>query len=615
MKNSSLITILLCIVFCLSTHAQDVYGPLPTKQQIKLQDMEMYAFIHYSLNTYTDQEWGFGNEDPKLFNPKNLDTRQWVRTCKNAGMKGIIFTAKHHCVFCMWPSEYTEYSVKNSPWKNGQGDVVRELADACKKEGLRFAVYLSPWDRNHAEYGRKEYVTYFRNQLRELLTNYGDVFEVWFDGANGGNGWYGGANETRTIDRLTYYEWDDTYTMIRELQPGCVIWNDGANRRGDLRWVGTEAGNIGQRNWSMMSSTKDPEWGDLHYGMEDGDVWCPGETNTSIRPGWFYHATEDGHVKSLSKLMDTYYKSVGRNSTLLLNFPIMPNGLISPIDSIRGTVFANMVREIFDHDLAKGIKPKKEGNTFTLNFKRPTTFNRFMVCEDIRRGQQVKKFTLEAFVDGEWKALQDELADWGDGLETIGRKRIICFPEVTATRLRMTITDVKKTLSPSLHLNGEGDSQISHPDGSPLALTGERSGERVFITRMGVFHAPKLTADIPNSGEKFSSKLNIAMVGSNDSPSRSIMIDLEGTKKVKGFRYLPPQGQGAKGIITRYSFWAMMDNEWKRISEGEFSNIVNNPIWQSVSINPINSGLLRIDAESMNAGERAAYEDIEILTE
>ena len=565
-----------------------VVGPTPSKEQIALQDMEMYAFLHYSLNTYTDQEWGFGNEDPGLFNPTNLDTRQWVRTCKAAGMKGVIFTAKHHCGFCMWPSQYTDYSVKSSPWKDGKGDVVRELADACREYGLKFAVYLSPWDRNHPEYGRPEYVTYFRYQLSELLTNYGDVFEVWFDGANGGNGWYGGANETRKIDRLTYYQWDETYDMIRRLQPHCVIWNDGANRRGDLRWVGTEAGNIGQRNWSMMSSTKDPEYGDLHFGMEDGDVWCPGETNTSIRPGWFYHTTEDGHVKSLSKLMDTYYKSVGRNSTLLLNFPIMPNGLISPIDSLRGTAFANMVHDIFDHDLAKGIKPRREGdNTFILNFKRPTTFNRFMAQEDIRRGQRVKAFKLEACVDGAWIPLKDELADSGDGLETIGRKRIICFPEVTATRLRLTITDTKKGIA----------------------------RESIHITRMGVFHAPKLTSDIPNSGEKFSSKLNIFMVGSNDSPSRSIMIDLEGTKRVKGFRYLPPQGQGAKGIITRYSFWAMMKGEWKRLSEGEFSNIVNNPIWQSVSIAPINATLLRIDAESLNAGKRAEYEDIEIIME
>lgn len=568
--------------------AQNVVNPMPSEDQIELQDMEMYAFLHYSLNTYTDQEWGFGNEDVSLFNPSSLDTRQWVRTCKAAGMKGVIFTAKHHCGFCMWPSDYTDYSVKFSPWKDGKGDVVRELADACREYGLKFAVYLSPWDRNHPDYGHPEYVSYFRNQLRELLTNYGDVFEVWFDGANGGNGWYGGADETRTIDRLTYYQWDETYAMIRDLQPHCVIWNDGANRRGDLRWVGTEAGNIGHRNWSMMSSSKDPEWGDLHYGMEDGDVWCPGETNTSIRPGWFYHTTEDAHVKSLSKLMATYYKSVGRNSTLLLNFPIMPNGLISPIDSVRGTVFANMVHEIFDHDLAKDIKILKENdNTFTLNFVQPATFNRFMACEDISQGQRVKKFALEALVDGKWVSLQDELADWGDGLETIGRKRIICFPEVTASSVRLTVEDVR----------------------APYSVND------ALISRMGVFCAPKLTPDILNSGEKFSSSLNIFMVGSNDSPSRSIMIDLEGVHKVKGFRYLPPQDQNAKGIITRYSFWAMVDNEWKRISDGEFSNIVNNPIWQSVSISPVNASLLRIDAESMNAGERAAYEDIEILTE
>ncbi|MDE7117374.1 MAG: alpha-L-fucosidase, partial [Bacteroidaceae bacterium] len=199
-------------------------GPVPSENQLKWQDMEMYAFIHFSLNTYTDQEWGFGDEKPELFNPSRLDAKQWARVCKEAGMSGIIFTAKHHCGFCMWPSAYTEYSVKNAPWRGGKGDVVKEIADACREEGLKFAVYLSPWDRNHPEYGRSEYVTYFRNQLEELLTNYGDVFEVWFDGANGGDGWYGGANETRNIDRTTYYQWPETYAMIRRLQPQCLIW-------------------------------------------------------------------------------------------------------------------------------------------------------------------------------------------------------------------------------------------------------------------------------------------------------------------------------------------------------------------------------------------------------
>ena len=327
-------------------------GPVPTDNQLRWQDMEMYAFIHYSLNTYTDQEWGFGNEALELFNPSDLDCRQWARVCKQAGMKGIIFTAKHHCGFCMWPSEYTEYSVKNTPWKNGKGDVVRELADACREEGLEFAVYLSPWDRNHPEYGRPAYVTYFRNQLRELLTNYGEIFEVWFDGANGGDGWYGGANETRKIDRTTYYEWPETYKMIRELQPKCLIWNDGSDR-GDLRWVGTEAGNVGETNWSLLNKDGEVTWPMLHYGLENGDSWVPGETNTSIRPGWFYHDTENEHVKSLSKLMDTYYKSVGRNSTLLLNFPIAPNGRIHPNDSLRGIAFKKMIDEVFKTDLAK----------------------------------------------------------------------------------------------------------------------------------------------------------------------------------------------------------------------------------------------------------------------
>ena len=568
----------------LFTFAQKVLEPIPTKDQLALQDMEMYAFLHYSLNTYTDQEWGFGDEDPALFNPSNLDTRQWVKTCKAAGMKGIIFTAKHHCGFCMWPSEYTDYSVKSAPWKDGKGDVVAELAEACREEGLKFAVYLSPWDRNHPKYGKPEYVTYFRNQLRELLTNYGDIYEVWFDGANGGNGWYGGANETRQIDRLTYYDWGPTYDMIRELQPHCIIWNDGADRRGDLRWVGTEAGNIGHRNWSKMSSTKDPEWGDLHYGMEDGDVWCPGETNTSIRPGWFYHTSEDAHVKSLSKLMDTYYKSVGRNSTLLLNFPIMPNGLISPIDSARGAAFNKMVHEVFDHDLAENIKPKNEGDSiYTLTFKTPTTFNRFMACENIALGQRVKKFALDALVDGEWQPLQDELADWDDGLETIGRKRIICFPTVTATQLRMTITDTKA---------------------------------RPVISRMGVFLAPELTADIPDAGEKKSSGYNIFFPGMEVNGVKSMFIDLGETKHVSGFNFLPDQ-EHREGMPLEYCLLGSNDGgqSWAELSEGEFSNIVNNPIWQKLTFAPQDAKLLRLDCPRISAGSSIFYDDLEVVFE
>jgi alpha-L-fucosidase len=577
-----------CLLLALNAAAQTApFGPVPTENQLRWQDMDMYAFIHYSLNTYTDQEWGFGNEDPQLFNPSDLDCRQWARVCKQAGMKGIIFTAKHHCGFCMWPSSYTEYSVKNAPWKNGKGDVVRELADACREEGLKFAVYLSPWDRNHADYGRPEYVTYFRNQLRELLTQYGDIFEVWFDGANGGDGWYGGANETRRIDGRTYYGWAETFRMIRELQPGAVIWNDGGDR-GDLRWVGTEAGNVGETNWSLMPATGDTPWHMLHYGVENGDVWCPGETNTSIRPGWFYHETENEHVKSLSKLMDTYYKSVGRNSTLLLNFPIAPNGRIHPTDSLRGIAFKKMIDEVFVNgsvefrvdsvEFATAF-PAEEGTAvanstlYTLNFKQPTAMNRFVAEEDIALGQRVKNFSLEAEVDGKWVPLRDMLVENGDGLTTIGHRRIVCFPTVQATKLRFTITDSKA---------------------APV------------IKRLGVYLAPELTADIPDSGEKKSSALHIFF-----SSPRQMMVDWDTEQTFTTFRYLPPQNT-RDGLITHYTLWASTDwAHWTKLASGEFSNIVNNPIWQTIKFPATKARILKLDADRLAEGERMGYGDVD----
>ena len=568
-------TVILCsAALAISAQSHQPCGPVPTENQLRWQDMEMYAFIHYSLNTYTDEEWGFGNEPLELFNPSDLDCRQWARVCKQAGMKGIIFTAKHHCGFCMWPSKYTEYSVKNTPWKQGRGDVVRELADACREEGLKFAVYLSPWDRNHADYGKPEYITYFRNQLRELLTEYGDIFEVWFDGANGGDGWYGGANETRKIDGKTYYQWAETFRMIRELQPNAVIWNDGGDR-GDLRWVGTEAGNVGETNWSLMPGKGDTPWHMLHYGVETGDVWCPGETNTSIRPGWFYHETENEHVKSLSKLMDTYYKSVGRNSTLLLNFPIAPNGRIHPNDSLRGIAFKKMIDEVFSKRLE--VSGERLENGYMLNFGKPTAFNRFVAEEDIRYGQRVKKFSLEAEVDGKWVPLKDELVENGDGLTTIGHRRIICFPTVTATRLRFTILDSKC---------------------EPI------------IKRTDVYLAPELTPDIPDAGEKLSSNLHIFFI----SP-RQMIIDWDSEQTITSFRYLPPQ-DSRNGTVTHYTLWASSDwNKWTKLASGEFSNIVNNPIWQTIKFAPVKAKILRLDADRLGEGERMGYGDIEVVTE
>jgi alpha-L-fucosidase len=461
--------ILCCIVLspgCKQAEPPASFGPVPTENQMRWQEMEYYAFLHFSLNTYTDQGWGYGNEDVNLFNPVELDCRQWARICKEAGMKGIIITVKHHCGFCLWPSAYTEYSVRNAPWRDGKGDVVRELAEACREYGLKMGVYLSPWDRNHPDYGKPGYITYFRNQLTELLTQYGPIFEVWFDGANGGSGWYGGADETRTIDRTTYYDWSNTYKLIRKLQPDIVIWNDGGDR-GDLRWVGTEGGLVGETNWSLLNATGEVEWGMLHYGLENGDAWVPAEVNTSIRPEWFYHPAEDAMVKSVPRLMETYYNSIGRNATLLLNFPIMPNGLIHENDEQAALGFASAVKEAFAVNLAENAKAmasnvrgraKKYGESkaldgnsdtywatddevrkasFTIDFGEPATFNRFLVQEYIPLGQRVKSFTVEALVDGEWKEVASAT--------TIGYKRILRFPTVESPQLRFSITGSKSS--------------------------------------------------------------------------------------------------------------------------------------------------------------------------
>ena len=442
------------------------YGPVPTERQMNWQEMEYYAFIHFSMNTFTDIEWGYGDKDPALFNPTELDTRQWAKVIKEAGMKGVILTAKHHDGFSLWPSEYTEYSVKNSPWKNGKGDLLKELSEACKEYDLKFGVYLSPWDRNHPDYGKPEYITYFRNQLKELLTNYGDVFEVWFDGANGGSGYYGGANENRSVDRKTYYDWENTYKLVRELQPNAMLFSDAGP---DTRWCGTEEGWVGETNWSTLNRDEVwpgfPDYHELRYGHEDGTHWVPAEVDVSIRPGWFYHQSEDHKVKTLPEMLDIYYNSVGRNATLLLNFPVDPRGLIHESDVERVMELAKSLEADFKDDLAKKATvaaSQVRGNakkynadkltdgdkdtywatddtvtdaTVTLDFGEPTEFNRFLIQEYIPLGQRVQEFSVEAFVDGSWKELAKAT--------TIGYKRILRLPTVKATKLRVHIKQSK----------------------------------------------------------------------------------------------------------------------------------------------------------------------------
>ncbi|MDP5171533.1 MAG: alpha-L-fucosidase, partial [Bacteroidia bacterium] len=328
--------------------------PAPSAKQLAWHELEQYAFIHFTTNTFTDKEWGFGDEPETVFNPSQLDARQWARIVKMAGLKGIILTTKHHDGFCLWPSEYTEHSIKNSPFRNGKGDLVREVSEACKEYGLKFGVYLSPWDRNHADYGSPAYVDYYRKQLRELFTHYGPIFEMWFDGANGGDGYYGGANEARKIDGSTYYDWPTTLALVREMEPNVLFFSDAGP---DIRWVGNEKGIAGPTNWNAI--TPDTLFAGkagieslLNSGSEDGTHWIPAEVDVSIRPGWFYHQAQDSLVKTPEDLFRIYLSSVGRGSNLLLNLPPDRRGLIHERDSASLMGWKALIDQAFAHNLA-----------------------------------------------------------------------------------------------------------------------------------------------------------------------------------------------------------------------------------------------------------------------
>lgn len=556
-------------------NAPKPFGPLPTQKQIDWQEMEFYAFVHFSLNTFTNKEWGYGDESPELFNPSQLDVRQWARVVKEAGMKGIILVAKHHDGFCLWPSAYTERSVKNSPWENGKGDLVKELAAACKEYDLKLGLYLSPWDRNHPQYGKPEYVTYFRNQLKELLTNYGDVFEMWFDGANGGDGYYGGANETRKINSLTYYNWDETYKLIYDIAPKTLVWGVGPS---EARWIGNEEGRAGKTNWSLLRQ-KDELAGKVHYsefmsGHEDGEKWVPGEADVSIRPGWFYHSVEDDKVRSLDEMVDIYYESIGRNATLLLNLPVDTRGLVHENDEARLKELVATIKADFKKELLAGTQvqasnirandsnfgPKNviDGNkntywatddkvkqaTVEFTFKKPTAINRVLLQEYIKLGQRVKAFSVEAKVDGQWKTIANET--------TIGYKRILRLDRVTASALRINILDAKAGFvisaieaynaptfvkEPQILRDKNGLVTIKSEEGNAVyySLDGKNPSEKstLYKTPFVYNKAVEIKAISRNTKEKINSAVKTAKYGVSKEKWRVISISSGDNKSVE----------------------------------------------------------------------------------
>ncbi len=407
--------------------------PTPSRPQLDWQRDELAMFLHFGVNTFTDREWGDGSEDPVIFAPRALDARQWARSARAAGFRTMILTAKHHDGFCLWPTRTTDHSVARSTWRDGKGDVVRELVDACRAEGLKAGVYLSPWDRNAPAYGDSpRYNEMYRAQLTELLTQYGPIQEVWFDGANGE-----GPNGKRQV-----YDWPRVWQLVRQLQSNAVMFSDAGP---DVRWIGNENGSAGETNWSTVDPAVVPYPGAsgdaatrmLQQGDPAGSVWRPGETDVSIRPGWFYHPADDVNVKSVDRLVALYFSSVGRNSKLLLNVPPTREGLLHATDVARLAGMRTTLDGLFTRDVAAGHRMtwKVSGRTATgeLDLGHATSIGIVDLAEDIMHGQVVARYAVEGSDGGSWRTLSRGT--------TIGYRKLDRFAPVTARHIRLRIDD------------------------------------------------------------------------------------------------------------------------------------------------------------------------------
>lgn len=621
------------------------YGAIPSQKQIDWQKMEYYMFIHFGPNTFTDVEWGNGKEDPKVFNPSDLNCRQWAATAKAAGMKGIILTVKHHDGFCLWPSKYSKYTVRESLWKDGKGDVLKELSEACKEYGLKLGVYLSPWDRNHPDYGTPEYNQVFANTLAEIHDNYGDIFEQWFDGANGDES-HGGKKQM--------YDWPLFYKTVYDRHPNAMIFSDIGP---DCRWMGNERGIAGETNWSKLNiegfgpGIDAPPSDTLNMGNVEGLNWIPAEVDVSIRPGWFYSPSTDDKVKSVEQLMDIYYTSVGRNANLLLNVPADRSGKIHPNDSTRLMEFRRALDNEFVTNLAKGAKIKSsesrngfgasnllddDYNTYwatndsvtsaslEIDLKNIEVFNRIVLQEYIPLGQRVAEFDVEYWDNGknDWQPLVSAT--------TIGYKRILRFPTISSSKMRINI---RKSLACPVLNNVEiykSPEQLSVPtinrskdgmvtincksndpaifytlDGSNPTVSSNRYTQPFSLVDGGIV---KAIAAVDN-GNKMSEivtvdfdlapiKWKIEFSGTNEveksidgNPSsaininknESLVIDMGESVDLKGFSYTPVRSTTAPNIV-KYNFYVSADGKkWEQVEKnGVFNNIKNNPIKQDI---------------------------------
>ena len=595
------------------------HGATPTEPQVHWQRMEYYAFTHFGLNTFTGREWGYGDESAELFNPTKFDADAIVKAFKDGGMSGMIYTAKHHDGWCSWPTKTTEHSIRKSPWKKGKGDVVKEFAAACKKHGIKFGTYLSPWDRNHPEYGRDGYIKAYYGQIEELLTNYGDIFEIWFDGANGGDGYYGGAREHRNTPGGAdkYYNFEQIVKNIRKMQPNCIIW--GASHYGDARWGGSEKGHVGYPHWHTVGSQNPEQTPSTHpatckdncrhvtaaHGIPGGNRWVPAEGDTPINhSGWFWH--QGGRPKSPEQLMQVWFDCVGRGANLILNLAPDKTGRLDPKDveslmgfkklrdalykkdyALNAKAAAKAVRHrnaksfgaqnLVDGDLdtywATNDNVTKAAAVIVLPAK--TTFDVVRVREEIRLGQRVSAWALDADINGEWKEVVAG--------QTIGVQAMLVLPQkVTAQRVRLRIMDAEACpciAELSLFKLPEG-LNLKKASASATVTNG------VPKTKWKVVNAPAGTnaaAAIDGNPSTFwHTHPNQEL-----KPPQSFTVDMGEARNLRAFTYLPRQDGTTHGMTDRYVFEISLDGKsWKKVAEGEFGNLRANPIELTISFTP-----------------------------
>ncbi len=572
------------------------WGATPSARQLAWHSREQYAFLHFSITTFTNREWGFGNEDPALFNPTDFSADQIIAAAKAGGMRGVILTAKHHDGFCLWPTQLTERCIRNSPYKNGKGDIVREFEQAARRAGLAFGLYLSPWDRHHPDYGRPAYVEFFRKQIVELCTGYGELFEFWFDGANGGDGFYGGAREVRKIDPDAYYDWKTTIALVHQHQPMACTFDP---RGSDIRWIGNEDGVAGDPCWPTMPDHAYDKI-EANSGVRGGALWWPTETNTSIRPGWFYHADEDAKVKSPERLLRLYDESVARSTNLNLNLPPDTRGRIADHDVAVLKAFGDAQAATYAHDLAKGAVASASAErgagfaaanvldgrgdtywstpdaetlpTLTLDLPPGRSFDLIRLRECLPLGVRVTRFAIDAEQDGRWTTLAERAC--------IGQQRIIRLPNaITARRLRLRI--IEAPACPAI-------TEIAlFRQVAPVAVAPVTSAGPVPLPKQGwtiaAASAPGAEVLLDEDGNE---RWNVP--APTPAAPVSVTIDLGAVHRLTGFS-LTPSRTSRKDIAPPRGYrcdTSLDGSVWQDGGEGEFSNMAYALTTQRVGFAP-----------------------------